>query len=129
MENEDLESELRKPITLRIMLPPSIQEKLDQHLQVLKLIKHPEKKPQHWIMNAIRKKLIDDYNSLEKGKTINVRLPKKLTEQVNDRIAYLNTLQPNYTKKQWFLEAIEEKLEIEKRMVESKLEEFRKSLS
>jgi len=128
LENESNLSSLDKTILYTIRIPALLQKKIDSHLQILKVLKHPEKNQHKWLLNAIHKKLLKEVNSQEisKSTNLNVKLDDDLADQVDKRISQINRVYPSYSKKQWLLEAIEEKLESENDMVQNKLAQFRK---
>ena len=88
MENEDLLIELGKVIQYSFTIPSFLQSKLQKHLQLLKLLRHPEKNQHNWIISAIHKKLSSEKSSLNisKGKNLNVKLEKELAAKVDERI-------------------------------------------
>lgn len=129
METENLFCEIDKTSQYTITVPSSLISKLDDHLQILKFLHHPENKRQTWIINAIRKKLSLANNlNIAKGKHLNLKLEELLANELEGRLAEILKLHPNYTKKQWILEAIEEKLESEKELVQNKLTEIREGI-
>lgn len=106
-----------------ITLAPFLQKKLDSHLQTLKFLHHPEKVRQTWILNAINEKILreKDSKAVSKEKYLGITLKKGTLKKLESKLAEISKMLPGYSKKQWVLEAIEEKLDEEKEAVQAKL--------
>ena len=109
-----------------IKLDPFLKDKLDDHLQTLKFLHHPEKSRQTWILNAINEKIDreEDSEVLSKEKYLSVTLSEATRAKLEERLAEISQVIPGYSKKKWLLEAIEEKLEEERELVQSKISEL-----
>jgi hypothetical protein len=121
--DEDTFTELGKSISYSINLTPMLHKKLRQHLQILKHLRHPEKEQQTWIINAIRQKISRENSSqdISREKYLGVKLDAYILEKLEARLAEIGKTHPGYSKKQWLLDAIEEKLEAEKEAVQKAL--------
>jgi hypothetical protein len=116
-----------KSISYSISLTPMLHKKLQEHLQMLKHLRHPEKQQQTWMINAIRGKVSRENSSQEisREKYLGVKLDMAILEKLEARLAEICKSHPGYSKKQWLLDAIEEKLEAEKELVQKALTECR----
>lgn len=114
MNNDPL---IEKLTDFTLTLPTELKEKLDNHLQKLKCLHHPLRVRQYWLLNAIKEKLNRKKVDLNDSqyKNLNLKLPQDLVEELN---ALLKLSQNSYTKKKWLLEAIEEKIDAEKKMIQ-----------
>lgn len=114
-----------KPVQLTIKIKSSLHNKFLNHLQNLKSQNHPERTQKAWILDAILKKMERDAASqgIHKAKHLALKLNEKLFEQLEARIEEISKVIPHYTKKQWILDAIEEKLEAEKEIVKNTFSE------
>lgn len=126
MTADDTLKKLEKPIQYTLTLTPKLQSKLEEHLEILKKLHHPEKKRQTWLVNAIHEKFSRETGSqnIHKCNHLNLRLSQTLTQKLNERLDEIAKSHPGYSKKQWILDAIEEKLEAEREIVQEKLAEL-----
>lgn len=60
-----------------------------------------------------------------KEKYLSVMLKESTIKKLDERLEEIGKVIPGYCKKQWVLEAIEEKLEEEKELVQTKLAQHR----
>lgn len=116
-------NEKNKSIQVRIKLKQSLYQQFLKHLQDLKEKNHPDRTQKAWIYNAILKKIERDEASLDipKAKHLALKLDEDLSDRLEARIEEICKTIPHYTKKQWILDAIEEKLEAEKEIVQDAL--------
>lgn len=122
---------MEKPVQVGVRLKPSLYKSLLLHLKNLKEQKHPERTQNTWILNAIRKKMERDEAStgIPKAKHLALKLDVSLSDRLEARIEEISKVIPHYTKKQWILEAVEEKLENEKKIVHDALSKYHQILS
>lgn len=125
MNNDPL---IEKLTDFTLTLPTELKEKLDNHLQKLKCLHHPLSVRQYWLLNAIKEKLNRKKTDLSDSqyKNLNLKLPQDLVEELN---ALLKLSQNSYTKKKWLLEAIEEKIDAEKKMIQEEQQKPNKSMA
>lgn len=116
--NDDTFDELKySQYTFSLSL--KLKQRLDEHLKRLKYLQHPHSVRQFWLVNAIQEKIQKEKSSsdIAKAKHLNVKILPKILKEISEHIklSYFN-----YSKKKWIVEAIEEKLEQEKVLLESK---------
>ena len=105
-------------IVYTLTLSTKLKERLDLHLERLKYIQHPERIRQSWLLHALNEKLhreesVDSF----KNKYLNLELKQEVVEQLNARLALAPKI---LTKKKWILDAIQEKIEAEKSLMQKK---------
>jgi hypothetical protein len=108
-EIEDL-----KPTHYSLTLPKKLKERLDAHLEILKKLDPPQSKRYYWIIEALKDKLDREENKtdIRQKKHLTVHLDEETLHQIDTRIK--STQMTFYAKKNWIIEAIEEKIKIEK---------------
>ena len=96
-------------------------KRLERHILRLKRMGNNRITKHSWVEAAIRekwereKKLHPDNVPEEKG--ISLKLPKYLSKGVESIVSFIKKYRRSYSKKQWIVEAIEEKLEQESKDV------------
>lgn len=125
MEN-DLDS-LEQPHVkgYSVTIDEQLYKRLEKHIRVLKHIEHKGLTRQKWIMDAIKAKLNKEENLIELPKERYLVL--KINEIINAKIDSKVNLQKkfrSYSKKQWLLEAIAEKMESEENIIKTFLDEI-----
>lgn len=126
MEDEILNKSLRE-FNYTFTIPLTLYNRLKNHLKALKHLNHPERKKKTWIFNAIQEKIARNVHSQEisKAKHLNLRLEENTQQKLNEKFSEIsNRTGSHHSKKQWILNAIEEKLESEKEFVQNKLTEY-----
>jgi hypothetical protein len=125
------EREKNKSVQLTVKVKTSLHDKLLNHLQKLKSQNHPDRTQNAWVLNAILSKMERDEASqvIPKARNLALKFDETLTERLEARIEEISKTIPHYTKKQWILDAIEEKLEMEKEIMQKKLAEYRQGLN
>ena len=120
MSDHDLPDVPEKSYAIRI--DDHLHRKLEKHLKILKFIEHQKQSKQNWIVEAVKDKLKRDLDLKEipKDKRLVFKIDNTLSKQVSKQVDILKKFKNSYSKKQWFVEAINEKLEKE----ESKTKEF-----
>jgi hypothetical protein len=97
-----------------IVVKDRFYQKLQKHFHTLKLLKGAFVK-QVFLQEAIDEKLKNwedtDTSSLPPDKSLNIRLTSSSEEKIEEIIDELRILGTRYCKKEFFLEALEEKLE------------------
>lgn len=115
----------RRAFTIRVR--NTFFQRLTTHLRLLKRISLKSTK-QNWIEEAIKEKFssIMNLNLLEDigDKFINVKLEGKLAEEIERKIEELRKIGINLNKKQFFLEAIRDRLALEEQDVNQKAQEL-----
>ncbi|MBA3816883.1 MAG: hypothetical protein H0X29_10280 [Parachlamydiaceae bacterium] len=123
MEDEKKLNDLNT-VNYTFTLPSILYKRLENHLQELNRLQNPQKKKQTWLVNAIQEKIARDEHSdmISKANHLNLRLDENTLQKLEERMSKINRQKKlKYTKKQWILDAIEEKMEVEKELIQNKL--------
>lgn len=119
----------RRSFTIRIS--NNFFQRFTKHLRLLKRIKVAQTK-QNWLEDAIQKKfeVVKNLNLLDDvgDKFVTVKLDKNLAADIENKITELRKLGIKINKKQFFLEAIGDKLAMEEHEVHQKAQELLQKL-
>lgn len=123
MENETTAPESTKKTRYTIQIGEHLAEKIDRHLRLLKFCGKKDVRKQAWIKEAILKKLSNEehlppYN-FPKQKNLNLDVDPELRERMERVVNSIRKVRRTYSKKQWILEALAEKLELEEEEAKS----------
>ena len=114
-------------ITNTILLEPQINhsitvgehlhKRFEKHLHLLKHLEDQSYTKQQWLVSAFLEKIEreneTDISPLAKSRHLRFKLKKQLQEKIEEKINIIKSFRKSYSKKQWFIEAIYEKLERE----------------
>lgn len=119
---EELES-IGNSIPYTITISPHIYERLEKHITILKKLVDRSASKQRWIIEAIKEKLLNDEDSTQppKATTLNVKIEENLCREVVERIEFIKKFRVSYSKKQWIVDAVLEKLDRDEKEVEKKM--------
>lgn len=127
-ENKITLEELKEMLTLptgtyHITISPHIHERLERHLLILKKLIDRGMTKQIWITSAIKEKLRkdSDKNQIPKASTLSVKIDQELDKLILERIEYVKKFRVSYSKKQWLVDAIIDKLDSEEQDAERKI--------
>jgi hypothetical protein len=121
-KNEDQTKEAPlKVYTARIS--DHVHDRLERHVQILKKLIDRSATKQRWLFDSIEEKLARDIENptVPKESTINVKIDKEQDKQIHERIEFMKKFKCSYSKKQWIVEAILEKLERDEKEVDQKI--------
>lgn len=106
-----------------ITISPHIHERLERHILILKKLVDRGMTKQRWVTSAIREKLEKDSSDeqLPKATTLSVKIEADLEKSIFQRIEYVKQFRFSYSKKQWLVDAIIDKLDREEAEAEKKL--------
>lgn len=112
-----------------VTISPHIHDRLERHILILKKLIDRSATKQRWITSAIKEKLAAESNNQEvpKVNTLNVKIEEELDKQLISRIEFIKKFRFSYSKKQWLVDAVLEKLERDEKEVEKKMLEMRQS--
>lgn len=110
-------------------ISPHIYERLDRHILILKKLIDRSTTKQRWITNAIKEKILKEANNqqLPKATTLNIKIAKELEDELQRKVEFIRKFRASYSKKQWLVDAILEKLDRDEKGVEAKLVEETRS--
>ncbi len=99
-----------------------IHARLERHVLILKKLLDKGATKQNWMISAIKEKLARDLqdDSLPKATTITLKIDKELDEELNARVEFIKKFRQSYSRKQWIVDAVIEKLDLDERKVEEK---------
>ncbi len=100
---------------------------LSKHIRQLKCLDNSIRNRDEWIEQAIKEKLDNDKNvdldqSL-KQKTISLKVSPEVFEDLEKRVALIRKFRRSYSKKQWLVDAIYEKLDRDMQRIKAFVEE------
>lgn len=112
-----------------VTISPHIHERLERHILILKKLIDRSATKQRWLIDSIREKLAKDASNQQvpKANTLNVKIDDELDKQVLKRIEFIKKFRFSYSKKQWLVDAVLEKLERDEKEVERKLSDMKQS--
>ncbi|KIC71563.1 hypothetical protein DB41_AV00030 [Neochlamydia sp. TUME1] len=129
MSNADIDEQLNKLLSIKeksytFTIGSNLHDKLEKHLFSLKAINKKCSKGK-WVYEAIAEKLkLENVGDLSKQRRIQVFLDDNISNEIEKRIQIFKKVYSSYSKKQWILEAIHEKLDRELKLIK---EEFKKT--
>lgn len=108
-----------------------LHNKLDQHIYAIKKLLKTGKSKKEWVAEAIEKKLAREQSKkeIDKEKCICVKIDPVTKQKLEERVEMIRGIRYSYSKKQWVLDAIHEKLENQEEIVKKKLKEYRRILN
>lgn len=114
MSNSDDDIQSESIINHSITIGDHLHKRIENHILLLKSLIDRNHTKQKWIITALLEKLKHDENNLpSKEKHLRFNVDPHLHNEISKKINYLKKFRKSYSKKQWFLEAIYEKLERE----------------
>ena len=126
---------LEPPINHSITVGDHLHKRIEKHLCLLKYLENQSYTKQRWLISAFLEK-IESENEMDfsshKSKYLRFKLNKQLQEKIEGKINFIKKFRRSYSKKQWFIEAVHEKLEREEEKAKKlihQLKELEKSQS
>lgn len=122
---EEREDELGKFRAYGIRLSEHLFEKLEKHVMLLRHLDGSTMSKHAWIIQAIQDKLDKEedlrLSSIPKERSMSIRLPEKLAEQLDKQVDIIGNFRVSFSKKKYIVEAIFEKLEQEEKKAQKLL--------
>jgi hypothetical protein len=126
--NNDFEiPETTKVKNYTVKIDDYLHKRLDKHLRIIKHIEQKGLSKQKWVMDAIHEKLEKDKQpeaDLPKDHYLVLKFNEPVSEQIESKVNYQRQFRDSYSKKQWLVAAIYEKLEREEQKAKELLEEL-----
>lgn len=95
----------------------ALYNRLDKHIRILRHINKSNVSKGDWLSNALKEKLAREsspsFDNIPKERYLNFKVEKELGDDIEKRIELIKKFRDSYSRKQWVLEAIYEKLEKE----------------
>jgi hypothetical protein len=103
-------------------ISPYILKKLNRHIDIYKSLIDKSTSKKTWVNKAVKEKLENDLKDeqIPKHTSLSVKIDKGLHVALMDRVNFIRKFRESYSKKQWIVEAVLEKLEREEKEVEKK---------
>ncbi|MBA3283955.1 MAG: hypothetical protein H0U27_02690 [Nitrosopumilus sp.] len=122
---EDLKDLDNPGATYNVCISPHLQERLERHILILKRFIDRSATKQRWITEAIKEKLSNYANNpiVSKELRLYLRIEEELEKKVLEKVEYIKKFRSSYSKKQWIMEAIFEKLDRDESDAEKKIQE------
>lgn len=132
--SERNDSEHFEPMSFSIAsyeISPSIYNRVDELIYMFKHVSGESITKQDWFSKAIKEKLKNENDDLlvPKKKVFQVKIDDKTNKALSDKIEHIKKFRKNYSKKQWILEAIQEKLAREEMLIKKIIKEAKNSNS
>ena len=113
--------------TYTVTISPHVHKRLDKHIFVIKKLIDKGLKKNNWLLSALIEKLEREapYQEVSPAKTITIKMEPKLEQLILQRVNHIKKLRKSYSKKQWILDAIIDKLDRDEENIDNKLLEIR----
>lgn len=105
-----------------LTINPYLIKKIQKHLALLSAIKLKESQSK-WVLSAIREKLEneDETDATQREARINVSIDLPTLKELDNRVEIFKKFRRSFSRKQWIIEAISEKLDRDEKDVLQKL--------
>lgn len=111
---ENLQKRPIETVNYAFKMCEDIFSRLDNHIQILKRLDNTSTSKQRWMTEAIKEKLENEKkltsDQLPKDKHVSVRVEKNLAIQIEKNVEKYRVFRRSFSKKQWLIDAICEKL-------------------
>src|SRR4029077_4956181 len=115
-----------------IKIAEHLHKRFSKHLQILKYVKKPSKNKMNWIEEAFLEKLAAERELSSDGipieKYLHFKISKPLYNEIEERVNIIKKFR-NFSKKQWMVEAIYDKLEKEDQAAKKLMQDLMKEAS
>jgi len=126
-KNDD---EMTKDKYYTFEVSPHIHGKIEKLIFMLKKLDDCNINKQSWILNAVKERLLsaDETGTLKnvKEKTLHFKIDEFTSDLLEKEIAFTKNFRRSFSKKQWILEAIQEKIERDEKKLKDLLEKIKK---
>lgn len=120
-DKSDVDPSKLKNYPLKISEP--LFNRVDKHIQLLKHLDNRSQNKQRWIIEAIKENLAKDEEAgfpiMPKARNISLKFDETLSKQLERKVGLVKKTKGSYSLKTLILDAIEEKLQKEKRLSNS----------
>jgi hypothetical protein len=133
LEKEDRISNILDHIkNYSIRIGERLYIRINKHILFLKHLNKSQNK-QAWIEEAILDKLKkeeeqDGIECISREKHLSFKIRSQIDTRIEKRVEFIKKIRGSFSKKQWLLEAIYEKLDTEEEETEKKAKEFLKNM-
>jgi len=106
-----------------VNISPNIHERLEKHIFLLKKLIDTSLTKQRWLLHAIKEKLDNDAmdNSPPKPTTLHVKIDAEIDKKLLKRVEFIKKFRYSYSKKQWIVDAVLEKLDRDEKEVQKSI--------
>lgn len=130
---EDLLPDEYRSINLNLQIKANLDKRIAQHIRSLKHLEGKNYSKKRWIQEAIKAKLqsfdLDNLENIENDRHLTVTLSGHMNDEIIKIIEILKKLRVRYSKTEFILEAIEEKLNLDEKSTKELLKNMLKNTS
>lgn len=114
-----------------VSISPVLHTKIEEHIYLLKKLLKPDHTKNKWVNEAIQEKLSREKakKDIVRDKHVRVFIDLLTKRKLEERVQMIRSLRYSYSKKQWILDAIEEKLSHEEDSIKIKLKEYHEAIN
>lgn len=132
--NESNSQDLQKLVGHSIRISDHLHNRLTKHIQILKYATDQNCSKQTWAQEAFEEKWEQEQAQFFEGPSTDKHLHVKISQDLNSKIERcvnrMREVRISFSKKQWFLEALYEKLDRDEQKAKKLLEEkFKEDVS
>jgi len=110
-------------ISFTFIVGENLHNRINKHVNKLKSTEGPGQSKQKWVIDAIKEKLNAENLSedLPREKSLGLKISLNLHNQILKRVEMMRKVRSSFSKKQWIVEAIADKLDRDERLVQRNL--------
>lgn len=114
-----------------VSISPLLHGKIEKHVFLLQKLLNSTHTKHDWLIEAIESKLSKEEHNKEisKEKRVTFRIDFLTKKKLEDRVRMIRRFRNSYSKRQWVLDAIQEKLDNEEEKIKSTLKEYHTAIS
>lgn len=129
MTTSDLVTDFETPskyIGYTVTISPYLHNRLEQLILIAKISNPGRQTKQKWVLDAIKEKLAREEKSKEiiPERKLNLKIDDSTFKKLKRRVELIKQFRTSYSKKQWIVDAILEKLEKDDHKIEQILHEI-----
>lgn len=130
---EDLLPDEYRSVNLNLQIKAKLDKRISQHIRSLKHLEGKGYSKKRWVQEAIKAKLqsldLENLENIESDCHLKVTLSGHMDDEIRKTIKILKALNVNYSKTEFVLEAIEEKLNLDEKGTKELLRNMVKNTS
>ena len=127
-ENDNDQVNTETELLYNFTISNHLSQKIKKHIQLLKYVENPDQTIKDWAVKSFEEKLSKEKlippEDLDKERFLTTSVKKTLNEKIEQRVALYKRLRKSYSKKQWVVEAMYDKLEKDESVVREKMQEL-----
>ena len=109
-----------------VLVGENLNNRISRHIDRLKATEGPGQSRQRWVVDAIKEKLNEENvsNNLPRAKFLGLKISQHLHEQILKRVELMRKIRNSFSKKQWIIEAVSDKLDRDEQIIQKKITDF-----